>query len=149
MWRLPCLAGLLLLVGCARFQPVPHGEFEVSYDRWVERDELVRGRTMHVRSPAPEAVADVVPRSQGGRDKVLLRKPTLPGRGIPIAIAVGRVAEFEASRTVRDVTLAGDAVRVWFTPGARLFVRGMHRGQSRLRLILASGERREIDVAVE
>lgn len=148
MWR-PLLVATVLVAGCARFQPVPRGEFEVRYDRWVEHDELVRGRPMRVRAPAPEAVADVVPRARVGREVVLLRRPTLPGPGLPIAIAVGRVAEFEAARSVRDVALAGDAARAWFTPGARLFVRGMHPGQSRLRLTLASGERREIAVAVE
>lgn len=138
-----------LLAGCTHFAPVPRGDFEVSYDRWIEHDELVRGHMMRVRAPAPEAVADVVPRERGGRNVVIVRKPTLPGQGLPIAIAVGRVAEFEAARSVREVALAGDAARAWFTPGTRLFVRGMHPGQSRLRLTLASGERREIPVAVE
>jgi hypothetical protein len=146
----PVLLVLLATAGCARFQGVPRGEFEVTYDRWVEHDELVRGRLLRVRAPAPEAIADVVPRARHvPHDVVLLRRTTLPGTGVPIAVAVGRVAEFETTHAVRDVAIAGDAARAWFTPGMRLFVRGMHPGASRLRLTLADGACRDISVAVQ
>jgi len=149
MRRLGWLMGALVVAGgCAAWQPVPRGDFAVTYDHWVEHDELVRGKLLHVRAPAPEAHADVVPRHRAGGDLTLARRPDLPGHGLPIALAVGNVAVFETARGVRDVALAGDAARAWFTPGARLFVRGMHPGRGTLRLLLADGSRRDISVEV-
>jgi hypothetical protein len=132
--------------GCAPFHPVARGEFEISYDRWLEHDEQVRGKWMHVRAPAPDAHAEVVP--VRGKERVLTRHPDLPARGLPLFVAVGNVAVFETARTVREVELAGDAARAWFTPGVRLFVRGMHAGDGRLRLTMADGQRRILDIQV-
>jgi hypothetical protein len=140
------VAAVGIVAGCAPFHPVARGDFEITYDCWLEHDEQVRGRWMHVRAPAPEAHADVVPRH--GHERVLTRHPDLPGRGLPLVVAVGNVAVFEATRAVRDVELAGDAARVWFTPGERLFVRGMYAGDSRIRLTMADGHRRILPVQV-
>jgi hypothetical protein len=140
------VAAVVTVAGCVPFQPVVHGEFEVTYDRWLEHDEQVRGHWMHVRAPAPDAHAEVVPRR--GAERVLTRHPDLPARGLPLFVAVGNVAVFETARAVRDVELAGDAARAWFTPGARLFVRGMHAGDGRLRLTMADGQRRVLLVQV-
>ncbi len=134
------------LGACTPFHPVVRGEFEVTYDRWLEHDEAVRGKYMHVRTPAPDAHAEVVPRQ--GHEHVLARHADLPYRGLPLVVAVGNVAVFETARSVRDVELAGDAARAWFTPGARLFVRGMHAGDGRLRLTMADGQRRVVEVQV-
>lgn len=132
--------------GCARFAPVERGDFEVRYDRWVEHDEEVRGRWLKVRAPAPDAHQEVVRAS--GHERTLTRHADLPYRGLPLVVAVGNVAVFETARSVRDVAIAGDAARAWFTPGARLFVRGMHAGDGRLRLEMADGTRRELTIQV-
>ena len=140
------VAVALGIAGCASFHPVARGDFEITYDRWLEHDQEVRGRWMKVRSPAPDAHVEVVPRH--GRERVLTRHPDLPGRGLPLFLAVGSVSVFETTRLVREVELAGDAARAWFTPGERLFVRGMHAGDARLRLTTADGQQRIIQVQV-
>lgn len=110
------------LGGCARYQPVPRGDFDVVHD-------------------ATGAV--VVPRgAPAGASRVLVRRPDLPARGLPIVVAVGNVAVFETARRVRAAELAGTAAQAWFTPGQRLFVRGVAPGRCSLRLTLASGKRR-------
>lgn len=140
------VAATFAFVACTPFHPVVRGEFEVTYDCWLEHDEAVHGKYMHVRSPAPDAHAEVVPRQ--GHERVLARHADLPYLGLPLVVAVGNVAVFETARSVRDVELAGDAARAWFTPGARLFVRGMHAGDGRLRLTMADGQRRVVVVQV-
>ena len=122
-WLLP------LLIGCAPYRPAPRGEFDIVY--------------------APGGRAEVVRRADGGgKERVLVRRPDLPGRGLPIVVAVGNVAVFEPTARVRDVELAGRAAEAWFTPGKHLYIRGVRPGSAQLRLRFADGHRDVLRVEV-
>ncbi|MDB4968717.1 MAG: hypothetical protein JWN44_4406, partial [Myxococcales bacterium] len=116
-------------VGCARYVAAPRGEFDIVSD--------------------PAAGVAVVPRAEpGGSKRVLVRHPDLPGRGLPIVVAVGNVAVFEAARVVRNVEVAGRAAAAWFTPGQKVYVRGLLAGSSKLRLTFAGGRHQILGVEV-
>ena len=121
-------AVLALAAGCARYRPALRGEFDVVHD--------------------PASGATVVPRAEGGVERTLVRHPDLPGPPLPIVVAVGNVAVFEAARGVRDVDVAGDAAEVWFTPGKHVYVRGAHAGNSRLRLRIGRRQERFFPIEV-
>jgi hypothetical protein len=141
----PCLS----LTACVPFHAVPRGEFEVVYDRYeLKQLPSTGGGSVTVQSPAPGAHADVVLRNEPARTRVYVRRNELPRRRLPIVVAVGNVASFEATRDVSDVRLAGDAAQAWFTPGRELHLKGVHPGTSQLELRLSQKKRLVLPVEV-